>query len=38
MAIHRPRGGFYWYYWLVIAGGAVFVVAYLATDGFGLRP
>jgi hypothetical protein len=38
MAIHRPRGGFYWYYWLTIVGGTVFVVAYLVTDGFGLQP
>ncbi len=23
MAIHRPRGGHYWHYWLVIVGGSV---------------
>jgi hypothetical protein len=38
MAIHRPRGGHYWYYWLVIVGGTAFVIAYLLTDGFGLKP
>jgi hypothetical protein len=38
MTIHKPRGGHYWRYWLVLVGGAVFVLAYLLTDGFGLRP
>jgi hypothetical protein len=38
MAIHRPRGGHCWYYWLVIVGGTAFVIAYLLTDGFGLEP
>jgi hypothetical protein len=38
MAIHRPRDGHYWYYWLVIAGGTILVIAYYATDGFGLQP
>jgi hypothetical protein len=38
MAIHRKRGGPYWYYWLVIVGGALFVIAYYVTDGFGLQP
>ena len=38
MAIHKRRGGGYWYYWLVIVGGTLFVVAYFATDGFGLKP
>ena len=38
MAIHRPRGGHYRYYWLVIIGSTIVVVAYYATDGFGLKP
>jgi hypothetical protein len=38
MAIHQPRGGGYWYYWAIIIGGISFVVAYYATDGFGLQP
>jgi hypothetical protein len=38
MAIHRPRGGHYWRYWLVIGGGSAFLIAYLLTDGFGVRP
>jgi hypothetical protein len=37
MAIHQPRGGGYWYYWLVIICGTLFVVAYFATAGFGLE-
>ncbi len=36
MAIHRPRGGHYWYYWLVIVVGTLFVIGFYATDGFGL--
>lgn len=36
MAIHRtPR---YWYYWVVIIGGTIFVIAAYATDMFGLQP
>jgi hypothetical protein len=38
MTIHRRRGGGYWYYWVIIVGGIAFVVAYFATDGFGLAP
>ena len=38
MAIHPQRGGRYWYYWVLIVGGLIFVVAYYATDGFGLAP
>jgi hypothetical protein len=38
MTIHKQPGGRYWYYWVVIIGGIVFVVAYFATDGFGLAP
>jgi hypothetical protein len=38
MTIHRQRGGRYWYYWVVLIGGIVFVVSYYATDGFGLSP
>jgi hypothetical protein len=38
VAIHRPRGGLYWRYWVVIIGGIVFVVAFYATEGFGLQP
>jgi hypothetical protein len=38
MTIHRPPGGRYWRYWLVLIGGAIFVIAYYATDGFGLKP
>jgi hypothetical protein len=36
MAIHRQRGGGYWYYWLIVLGGTVFAIAYFASDGFGL--
>jgi hypothetical protein len=36
MTIHRQRGGRYWYYWLVIVVGIVLVIAWLASDGFGL--
>jgi len=36
MTIHRQRGGRYWYYWVLIIGGIVFLVAALATDMFGL--
>jgi len=36
MAIHRQRGGRYWYCWLIIVGGTIFVVLALATDMFGL--
>jgi hypothetical protein len=35
MAIHKQR---YWYYWVLIVGGTVFVIAYYVTDGFGLKP
>jgi hypothetical protein len=38
MTIHKQRGGRYWYYWLIIVGGTIFVIAYFATDGFGLQP
>jgi hypothetical protein len=38
MTIHKQPGGRYRYYWVVIIGGIVFVVAYFATDGFGLAP
>jgi len=38
MAVHRPRGGHYWRYRVVLVGGTAFVLAYLLTDGFGLRP
>jgi len=38
MAIHKPRRGRYWYYWLVIVGGTLFVIAYIVTDSFGLKP
>jgi hypothetical protein len=36
MTIHRQPGGRYWYYWAIIIGGALFVIAYFATGGFGL--
>ena len=36
MTIHRQRGGRYWYYWVIIIGGAIFVIAALATGMFGL--
>lgn len=36
MTIHKQRGGRYWYYWAFIIGGAIFAVAALATDMFGL--
>ncbi len=35
MTIHPQRGGRYWYYWVLIVGGALFVIAALLTDGFG---
>jgi hypothetical protein len=35
VTIHPQRGGRYWYYWVVIVGGVLFVVAAYATDGFG---
>jgi hypothetical protein len=38
VTIHKRRGGGYWYYWVIIIGGIAFVIAYLATDGFGLAP
>jgi hypothetical protein len=38
MTIHRQRGGRYWYYWVVIVGGTLFVIAFYRTDGFGLAP
>lgn len=37
MAIHPQRGGRYWYYWVLIIGGIIFVVAFYATNGFGLN-
>ena len=33
--IHPQRGGRYWYYWVLIVGGTIFVIAALATDMFG---
>lgn len=36
MAIHKQRGGRYWYYWAIIIGGLIFVIASSTTDGFGL--
>lgn len=36
MTIHRQRGGRYWYYWVIIIGGTLFVIGYFTTDGFGL--
>jgi hypothetical protein len=38
MTIHPQRGGRYWYYWVLIVGGVIFVVTYYLTDGFGLSP
>jgi hypothetical protein len=38
MTIHRSRFGTYWYYWVIIIGGIVFVIAAYATDMFGLSP
>jgi hypothetical protein len=38
MTIHRPRGGHYWRYWVILIGGGALATAYLLTDGFGLRP
>jgi hypothetical protein len=38
VTIHKQPGGRYWYYWVIIIGGIAFVVAYYATDGFGLSP
>ncbi|MFI5025189.1 MAG: hypothetical protein ACHQCI_00345 [Solirubrobacterales bacterium] len=35
MTIHKQRGGRYWYYWVLIIGGTIFVIAALATDMFG---
>jgi hypothetical protein len=36
MTIHKQRGGRYWYYWAVIVGGTIFVIAYFTSGGFGL--
>lgn len=36
MTIHKQRGGRYWYYWVLLLGGAIFVIAYYAGNGFGL--
>ena len=36
MTILKQRGGRYWYYWVLIIGGTVFVIAALSTDMFGL--
>jgi hypothetical protein len=33
----KGPGGGYWYYWLAIGLMIAFVVAVLATDGFGLE-
>jgi hypothetical protein len=38
MTIHRSRFGTYWYYWVIIIGGAIFVIVAYATDMFGLSP
>jgi len=38
MTIHKTRFSGYWHYWLVIVVGIVFVIAYFASDGFGLQP
>jgi hypothetical protein len=38
VAVHRPRGGDCWRHWLVMVGGAAFVIAFSATQGFGLQP
>ncbi len=40
MTIHKGRSGAgtYWYYWLVLIGGTILVVAAVATDMFGLKP
>jgi hypothetical protein len=37
VTIHKQGSG-YWYYWVAIVVGLVFVIAYWATDGFGLSP
>jgi hypothetical protein len=37
VTIHK-RGSGYRYYWVAIIGGLVLVIAYFATDGFGLSP
>jgi len=36
MTIHKRRLDGYWHYWVIIVGGVLFVIAYYATDGFGL--
>jgi hypothetical protein len=33
--IHPQKGGRYWYYWAIIVGGTIFVIAAYATDMFG---
>jgi len=38
MTIHKQPGGRYWYYWVIIIGGAIFVIAAYATGYFGLKP
>jgi hypothetical protein len=35
MTIHKRRGDGYWYYWVLLIGGTIFVVAALLTNGFG---
>jgi hypothetical protein len=37
VTIHK-RGSGYWYYWAVIIAGLALVIAWYATDGFGLSP
>lgn len=37
MTIHPQRGGRYWYYWVLIIGGIIFVAAWYITSGFGLN-
>jgi len=38
MTIHKQRGGRYLYFWVIIVGGTIFVIAAYATDMFGLKP
>lgn len=35
MTIHRKGVAAYWYYWVIIVGGVIFVIAAYATNGFG---
>jgi hypothetical protein len=37
VTVHKQGSG-YWYYWAAIIAGLVLVIAWFASDGFGLSP